>query len=394
MTLHSLHKGFLAATAVAAMVACDRADAPTPMDQNAVVAVDDERLATYVQARYQTDGSIRANDIRVSANDGVVTLRGTVPDQSVRDHAASLAREVDGVLSVDNELQVLGSGAGDAATTSRSVETSPTPRASTDSITPSWITTKIQAQYFVNPEVKPWNIDVTTSHDGSVTLRGEVEETADRDEAARIARETEGVTGVDNQLRVRGETTARETAARDDATAADPAARPTDDPDGWITAKVQAKYFMDTDVRGLSINVDTQDGVVTLSGGVESEGERRQAVAIARNTDGVLSVTDQLQVVPANAKRADSGEPEARRDADLGMDDVWITTKVQSKFFLDDDIKGRDISVDARDGVVYLKGTVESDALKQVAETIARDTDGVTRVENMLKVDTTLTSRQ
>jgi hyperosmotically inducible periplasmic protein len=66
---------------------------------------------------------------------------------------------------------------------------------------------------------------------------------------------------------------------------------------------------------------------------------------------------------------------------------------VQAKFFLDDDIKGRDITVDAREGVVYLKGTGESDTQKQVAETIARETDGVSRVENLLKVDTAANRR-
>jgi osmotically-inducible protein OsmY len=59
---------------------------------------------------------------------------------------------------------------------------------------------------------------------------------------------------------------------------------------------------------------------------------------------------------------------------------------VQSQFFLDSDIKGSDINVDTRDGVVTLKGSVETDAEKQMAETIARETEGVTRVVNDLSV--------
>jgi osmotically-inducible protein OsmY len=386
MTVRAIPRGLLFVTTVAALAgACNRIDTPAPIDQNAVVAVDDERLATYVQARYQADSSIRANDIRVSATDGVVTLRGTVPNDRVRDHAVSLAQEVEGVRTVEDELQLVTSDTGDAAATSRSVEISRTPRASADPVTPAWITTKIQAQYFANPEVKPWNIDVTTSSDGSVTLRGEVDEAVHREEAGRIARETDGVTRVENQLRVRGEAAARGETGRESAGRSTPSADP---PDPWITAKVQAKYFMDTDVKGRSINVDTQEGVVTLRGEVENDGERRQAVAIARNTDGVRSVIDQLQVVQTDSPRADTDNLQARRDADLEFEDVWITTKVQAKFFLDDEIKGRDIDVDARNGVVYLKGTVESEAQKQVAESIARETDGVSRVESLLKVDT------
>ena len=394
MTVRSISRGFLVVTAVAAMAAaCNRTDTPAPIDQNAVVAVDDERLATYVQARYQADSSIRANDISVSAANGVVTLRGTVRDETAREHAATLARDVNGVQTVDNQIQVVAETAGDAAAPmARQVESGATAeRASSDPVSPSWITTKIQAQYFINPEVKPWNVDVTTASDGTVTLRGEVEETADREEAARIARDTDGVTRVENQLRVRGEAAPRDTAERTD-TIAERGTRADESPDAWITAKVQAKYFVDTDVKGRNIDVDTRDGVVTLSGEVETEGERRQAVAIARNTDGVQSVTDQLQVQVqrTETERTANDDLQAGRDTLFGIDDVWITTKVQSKFFLDDGIKSRDINVDVREGVVYLKGTVESDVEKRVAETIARETNGVSRVENLLKVDTAI----
>jgi hyperosmotically inducible protein len=200
------------------------------------------------------------------------------------------------------------------------------------------------------------------------------------------------VTRVKNQLRVR-ESTTRDADARGDVTASERATRVAENPDAWITAKVQAKYFLDTDVKGRNISVDTRQGVVTLRGEVESEGERRRALAIARNTDGVESLNDELRVVRSDAQRADSGSLLARREAELGVNDVWITTKVQAQFFLDDDIKGQNIIVDAREGVIYLKGTVESGTQKQLAETIARDTDGVSRVENLLKVDTAANRR-
>lgn len=389
MTTRALHRGFLVLTASAVLAAgCNREPA-MPMDQSATVAVDDERIATYVQARYQRDRSVRGSDISVTASNGVVTLRGSVPDADAREHAVALAREVDGVQRVDNELQVAPAAAGDPTTAdARPMEGAATPaRAANDPASPGWITTKIQAQYFVNPDVRPWNIDVTTSSDGTVTLRGEVEEAADRDEAVRIARETEGVTRVENQLRVRPATADRDAAERRGTADAGRDTRDDESPDAWITAKVQAKYFLDTDVKGRNINVDTRDGIVTLTGEVESEGERRQALAIARNTDGVMSVTDQLQIQTTDADRADDDTRTTRRDTSVGIDDAWITTKVQAKFFLDDDIKGRDIDVDSRDGIVYLTGTVESDAERRVAETIALETDGVSRVENQLKVD-------
>lgn len=396
MTTRTIQRGFVVAAACAVMAAGCNREPSAPIDQSATVPIDDERLATYVQARYQADTSIRAADISVSADDGVVTLRGTVPDADTRERAAQLAGEVDGARSVENQLQVAPPAAGDGTTaTARPVEggARPTTQAANDPASPGWITTKIQARYFVSPQVRPWNVDVTTSSGGVVTLRGEVEEPADRDEALRIARETEGVTRVVDELRVRAATAERadrDAAERSDATVAERSARTDESPDVWITAKVQAKYFMDRDVKGRNINVDTRDGMVTLRGEVESEGERRQAVAIARNTDGVKSVTDQLQLTRADADRTgDRDNQTAGRSAATRIDDVWIATKVQAKFFLDDDIKGRDITVDAQNGIVSLTGTVASDAERQMAETIALETDGVSRVENQLKVDAT-----
>lgn len=387
-----------AALAVLALmsIACDRGDTLANPDgtTTTTAARSDDQLATYVQARYQSDPSIAASDIDVTARNGAVTLRGTVSSDTAREQAATLARQVEGVQSVDNQLQVTPRANSDAIASGRPVEPGATAtgdRTAADlSRSPAWITTKIQAQFFADTDVKPWNIDVTTRSDGTVTLQGEVDDAASREAAERIARSTEGVTTVNNQLRLRaeGDRTAatgtpqqpREERAGD--------ADGDDQPDGWVTAKIQAKYFMDPDVKGLQINVDTRDGVVTLTGNVEDSAARRQAVALARNTDGVRSVNDQLQVSATAADRttAPDRDATARRGSDQPLEDAWITTKVQSQFFLDADIKGRDINVDTRNGVVTLKGEVESETEKQMAQTIAQETEGVTRVVNNLAI--------
>jgi osmotically-inducible protein OsmY len=156
---------------------------------------------------------------------------------------------------------------------------------------------------------------------------------------------------------------------------------------------VQSKYFLDDEVKGLDINVETNEGVVTLNGTVRSEAERRQAVALARNTEGVREVVDRLQLTPGEAdQRAAAREPaeteRPRVDAvsDLSRPDEWITMKIQSKYFLDTNVKGRQINVDTAKGVVTLKGTVTTEAEKSLAESIAKDTEGVSRVVNQLTV--------
>ena len=66
--------------------------------------------------------------------------------------------------------------------------------------------------------------------------------------------------------------------------------------DAGITAAVKTAFATDPDVRALSIDVDTRDGMVTLSGRVGSAAERARAEDIARRTDGVKAVHNELTV--------------------------------------------------------------------------------------------------
>src|SRR5262245_61879592 len=65
---------------------------------------------------------------------------------------------------------------------------------------------------------------------------------------------------------------------------------------GGITAKIKSKMALDDTVKALAINVDTNGSVVTLTGVVRSEAERQRALQLARETEGVTSVVDHLQV--------------------------------------------------------------------------------------------------
>jgi len=377
------------------VTACNREEpvvtqTETPAQQTAVQR-DDSWIETSVRARFYGDDSVRGRNVSVDANGGVVTLRGMVENETARQQAVTLARGVEGVTSVNDELQV---GAAPPSTTAeagpRAEGTDLVGTAGRDSErAPAWITTKIQAQYFVNPEIKPWNIDVTTNSEGVVMLEGVVEEAADKTEAVRIARETDGVTRVEDRLRV--EAPGAEPAT--DRDPSKPAAAGVESPDVWLTTKIQAKYFVDDDVKGRNINVNTSNGVVTLNGTVESEAERRQAIALARTTDGVRSVNDQLTLDAAAARPASaadsSGMQGAERQAARAIPqrpDAWVTTKVQAKYFLDANVKGHQINVDTRDGIVTLKGDVDTAQQKAEAGQIARETEGVKRVVNQLTV--------
>ena len=66
--------------------------------------------------------------------------------------------------------------------------------------------------------------------------------------------------------------------------------------DGALTAKIKSKMALDDTVKALSIDVDTDNGAVTLSGTVHSQAERAKAVQLAKETAGVTSVVDRLVV--------------------------------------------------------------------------------------------------
>ncbi len=66
--------------------------------------------------------------------------------------------------------------------------------------------------------------------------------------------------------------------------------------DTWITTKVSAQFVDETLLKGSDINVDTDNHVVTLKGTVGSGAAKDRAAAIARDTDGVTSVVNQLVV--------------------------------------------------------------------------------------------------
>ena len=66
--------------------------------------------------------------------------------------------------------------------------------------------------------------------------------------------------------------------------------------DSLITTKVNAALVTDKDLSAVKINVDTKDGVVTLTGPAPSPEAALQATKIAKDVKGVISVNNQLVV--------------------------------------------------------------------------------------------------
>jgi hyperosmotically inducible protein len=176
--------------------------------------------------------------------------------------------------------------------------------------------------------------------------------------------------------------------------------------DAGITTNIKSKMAVDDAVKAYQLNVDTRNGVVTLTGDVDSQRAKDRAVQIARSTGGVREVVDHIMVTEAaptgggvepgheslEEKAREEGREiagEARKPVDWAervASDAAITTAVKTKFLADSMVGGLKINVDTNDHVVTLSGNVASRAEADRAVMMARNTEGVTRVVDNLRV--------
>jgi osmotically-inducible protein OsmY len=156
----------------------------------------------------------------------------------------------------------------------------------------AWLTGKIETVYALNPHLNGFAID-TEVMQGAVHLTGTVESDLDRDLAGELAKGIKGVVSVDNDLVV--EASGRPAPPSEDL-------RDGERPFGvWVddvttTAAVKTKLLANGHTQGLAIDVDTYGDVVTLSGEVASTEVKQLAEQLARNTDDVKDVRNELVV--------------------------------------------------------------------------------------------------
>ena len=84
--------------------------------------------------------------------------------------------------------------------------------------------------------------------------------------------------------------------------------------DVWLATKIQGKFVGDRDIKARDVKVSASDGVVTLNGHVLNESEHQLALTLAKNTDGVKQVIDNLDVEvagPPPARAVNGGTPGA-----------------------------------------------------------------------------------
>lgn len=153
--------------------------------------------------------------------------------------------------------------------------------------------------------------------------------------------------------------------------------------DAWIDTRLETAYLFNPHLNNFTIKTEVENGEVSLTGKVRSEIDKDLASEIAKSLDGVSSVDNQLEVV---ADLAEVDQSDGDRDFLQKVSDATTTTQVKTKLIANENITAKSINVDTRNQVVRLTGEVNSQAQKQLAEYIARNTSSVKSVHNELEV--------
>lgn len=139
------------------------------------------------------------------------------------------------------------------------------------------ISTAVKAELARDSVMAAYEIDVDVV-EGYVTLTGVVKTRTMADRAVKIAQSVNGVKGVRDNLQIGEETIAGSVN------------------DAWISSKIKSKLIAEPGIRSLNIDVDVHRGVVTLTGLLSDNAQKRRAIAVAQGTEGVVEVVDNLTV--------------------------------------------------------------------------------------------------
>ena len=145
--------------------------------------VDDSTISSHIKNEMIKDATVKARQIDVDTVGGHVTLTGVVETKTEVRRAIEISEGVQGVKSVNNNLQI-GT------------------KSWTEVVSDKYLVSKIKSKLIVEPEMRSLNIDVD-AHKGVVTLTGIVESRNQKQRAIEIAQTTENTVRVVDNLQVR-----------------------------------------------------------------------------------------------------------------------------------------------------------------------------------------------
>ena len=223
----------------------------------------DDRIESTAKKSYVFKTFLQADDIKIEARDGAVTLTGTVSEESHKSLARETVAGLPGVETVDNRLEVKGE---------RPAENSD-----------AWLREKVKATLLFHRSVSGSKTEVHVK-DGIVTLRGDAASQAQKELTTEYAKDVGGVKDVNNEMTVSN--TSEMTMARvggkiDDAS---------------ITAQVKITLLFHRSTSALTTKVETNDGVVTMYGKASNTAEKDLVNKLVNDINGVKGVNNRMTI--------------------------------------------------------------------------------------------------
>jgi len=230
----------------------------------------DSRIESAAAKSYTFKTYLKDDSIKTSSKDGVVTLTGTVVEDSHKSLAENTVASLPGVKSVDNQLKVSGEQ----------------PAEHSD----AWINVKVKSALLFHRNVSASGTTVYVN-EGVVTLQGVASSLAQKELTTEYAQDIENVKSVKNEM----------TVAKTPAAPALTLGEKIDD--ASITAQVKAALLSHHSTSAIHTTVSTTDGVVTVGGTAKNEAEKSLVTKLATDVEGVTSVLNNMTIaVPVAAK--------------------------------------------------------------------------------------------
>ena len=248
------------AAAAAAMLVTSATVRASEMDDK----IESSFKQTYVYKTYLKDDAIKAE-----ADKGVVTLTGTVSEESHKSLAQETVVGLPGVTTVDNKLTTKAEAA---------VEKSD-----------MWIHRKVKFTLMVHRNVYADKTTVEVKN-GIVTLKGEAGNLAQKELTTEYAKDIDGVKEVKNEMTVAATPVPVERTAGEKVD------------DASITAQVKTALWNHHSTSSMKTKVDTRNGEVTLIGIAKNDAEKSLVTKLVEDIHGVTSVKNQMTVEEVKTK--------------------------------------------------------------------------------------------
>jgi hyperosmotically inducible periplasmic protein len=315
---------------------------------------EDAWLTTKAKTVLLTDDLVNGVGIRVDTFDAHVTLHGKVNSEAEKAQAERHVRAIEGVADVRNLLAVVPQG--DRRLTA---------------ITDEAIQNAVRLALETDRSLALSSIRVKSVNKGVVVLSGDAKTLSAHRRAIARARSVDGVRQVASEIQSPNEFADHEI-WKDDGKVVD--ADSEGYSDGWITTKAKLSLMTDPGISPLAVNIDTEDGVVTLFGTVNTAADKARAANEVKKIEGVLRVENELQVVPDVAA------------AGVAESDDLVTAAVRKRLDARPSLADSELHVATENGVVRLTGKAASQRDRFTALTVARSTRGVRSIIDDLQV--------